>query len=875
MLLKTFGTRLHMKKEYLWMGLGSLICIVFTIIVLTVIVQQPTIRIESRAALPDVQEETEEAYAPEEKEAGGKEPEEKEANQKLSLSSFPSAFFKEESRQLDGLIIVPPDAPESVRTAALELNQELVPGQRAESDLLEIGVDYAGGSAGEWPGVSCKNLNVLCIGSTANLYNRYQYTETLFTPRGRVEYRIDPDNKEAGPQPYFFVQQENETYRYKITFLPALESLNRLTSTGAGRLQGKITPDTELSLWGKEYILIDAIHPKQYQLTLVIVGGIKDVLAEGEEQTYEVDGDLVSIKAFLINENDVQFVINGERIKPMKDDDTRIIPAAGNRSIAVHEILENEATEETGDDLVEFYFGDLLELTDTNTTSPSRINELGEFVGSRVVWNKELLPQVDVSIITTLDEGLADLAKVNVKSIELRYVSSDDLYGLGRMSKQAQKIELGKKGNFLNLFDIEYKGTIPAPEYRKKQFVDEYVFAPGGDDAYKMKWHTAGGRWYDFDVVSCTTDACTNISYGKRSGNTFYDLVVDETEAIVENEYFFLTSDAHPYLMQFDNLDTTDKVITLREITAALPTEREPTYEISYDNTTGLGYFDFYHSTFTFNVTNESKTVIQADMDGDGTMTDAGITLRTKAGGDFNFSTALEPRIAYQTNELYEDTRRDELDFRPYFDAQYKRLDINVSDVSGTWQSGFNSSLSTVIVNRTLEINNTDVSAGLTEFGLRAELTAADSQNQSTLTIFAPKYQLFGFLDVFPTTFKKLLKKPADFTGYEKGHLILIGGPCENPATAHVVEFGRKETECFLGAKKGEAVIRMYKRSVYERNATTGGTGGAAIVVAGNGEEAMLNAIEVLKQPEKYLKDVDSDTVRISLEKGTIMVYEE
>ena len=27
MLLKTFGTRLHMKKEYLWIGVGSLLCV--------------------------------------------------------------------------------------------------------------------------------------------------------------------------------------------------------------------------------------------------------------------------------------------------------------------------------------------------------------------------------------------------------------------------------------------------------------------------------------------------------------------------------------------------------------------------------------------------------------------------------------------------------------------------------------------------------------------------------------------------------------------------------------------------------------------------------------------------------------------------------
>lgn len=868
MLLKTFGTRLHMKKEYLWIGVGSLLCIVLVTFTLFVI-STPTVQVRAKN-VPVVSSVVEEYASPQaiQKTIGEKTSDPPQSTPdfqpSLSLSLFPSSFFKKDSRLLDGFIIVSPTAPESVRTSALELNQQLVPGQTAHSDPLEIGVDFAGGPEGEWPGVSCKDLSVLCIGSLANLYNRFQYTETLFTPRGRVEYRIDPDNKGPGPQPYFFIPQENETYRYKITFLPALESLNRVTATGAGRLEGTGTsPDTELSLWGKEYILIDAFHPKQYQLTITLVGGIKDILAEGEERTYDIDGDLVTIKPLLINQNDVQFVINGERIKSMTDDETRIIPSVANRSIAVHEILENEGPEETGDDLVEFYFGDMLELTDTNTTAPSKINEKGEFDGSTVVWNKEDLTNVDVSIITTLDNGLADLAKVNVKSIELRSIPSDDLYGWGRLSKQAERIELGNKGTFLNLFDIDYRGLFPLPEYHDRQVVDEYVFHPSDDDSYKLKWRNADGNEYDYEMVGCTADDCSNISYGKRSGSTFYDLVVDETDHVAENEYFFLVSDIYSYLMMFDNLDTNDNVITLREIRPELENEREPTYEISYDGTSGLGYFDFAHSTFTFNVTNESSGTIRVDMDGDGLLTDTAITLRTRAGGDFNFSTTLEPRIQYQTNELYEDTRRDALDFRPYFDVLYKRLDINESDVSGTWKSGFNSSNSAVNVNRTLEINNTDVSTGLMEFGLRAELTDADSQNQSTLTLFAPKYQLFGALDIFPTTFKKLVKRPKDFTGNEKGNLVLIGGPCENPATAAVVAFGKKETDCFLGAKKGQAVIRMYARD-----------SGTALVVAGIDEQATLDAIEVLKDPEKYLKDVDGDRVAVVRENGKIVVRE-
>ncbi len=861
-----------MKKEYLWIGVGSLLCILLVTSVALAIALFPrsttSITPRSLASVSALSELAEEKETPIQKSdtANSKL---QTANFSLSLSSFPSAFFKKDSHLLDGFIIVSPNASDTIREAALELNQKLVPVDIAESDELEIGVDYAGGAQGEWPGVSCKELSTLCIGSQLNLYNRYQYTETLFTPRGRVEYRLDKTNRGANdnvPRPYFVVPQENETYRYKVTFLPALESVNRLTGTGTGgKLKSSTYPDIELGLWGKEYILIDSSHPRRFHVELTIVGGIKDVLAEGQERTYEIEGDTITIKAFFINENNVQFEVNGERIKPMADDETRVIPEAKNRSIAVHEILENEGPEEDGLDRVEFYFGDLIQLIDTNTTSPSRINEKGEFEGSTVVWNNEQLPQIDVSIVTTRDDGLADFAKVTTKSIEFMYRASDDIYGWGKMSKQAEKAELGKKGNFLNLFEIEYAGIDALADVREKQKTSEYVFHPHGEDAYALKWQNNNKDWYDFDVVSCADEACTNISYGKKSGNSFFDLIVNESETINENEYFFLQVIKDSYLMTYDNLDTVDNVLTIREVLLDHENERPPTYEISYDNATGIGFFDHGKSTFTFNVTNETTGAVVVDMNGDGDFSDTGMTLRASSGGDVNFSAALEPRIQYQTNELFEDVRRDAIDFRPYFDSQKKHLDINVSDISGTWLFGFNSSLSTVIVNRTLEINNTDVSTGMTEFGLRAELTAADDQNQSTFTIFAPKYQLFGFLKVYPTLFKKLVKKGTGGgagSAAEKGNLIIIGGPCENPVTAEIVGFGTTETECALGAKKGEAVIRLYSRP----------DGSDALVVAGADEESTLAAIEVLKEPEKYLKDVAKDRVIVMRENGKIIL---
>ncbi len=778
-----------------------------------------------------------------------------EFTQDLSFTSYPKALFKQDSEVLDGFIVISKNASNEVREAAIDLNSQLVPIEKTTSDALEIGVDYA--ARDEWPGVSCKDMPMLCIGPAANFYNRYSYTETLFTPRGRVEYRVDPNDDDRVPRPYFYVNQQNQTYRYKVTFLPALESQHN-----TGKLQSTTYPDVELILFGKEYIMIDANHPRQNDVSLTIVGGMKDYLVEGEERVYEIDGELVTIKVVLINQNQVLFHVNGERVKPMNDDEARLLPMARNRSIAVHEILENEATEAVGQDVVEFYFGDLWVIRDANTSSPSTINEKGEFVGSSVVVNKEQLPQVDVSIVTTTDEGVTNGDTVRTKSIEFKYVSSDDIYGWGKLSEIADRVE-HEPGNFLNLFEIEYKGLTSNND---EQYVEEYVFHPSGEDGYKLKWQNNAGHWYDQEIVSCTTDTCGTIAYGRKSGSNFYDLVVDETEPISEDEFFFLKSEDWPYLMQFDSINNNSKIVTIRDVYRSEKNEPMQTFEISYDSSSRIGYFDHAESVFTFNISPNGQN-ITVDMNGDGDFADTSIALRAKSGGDFVFSNATEPLFQYKTNELIEDTRRDEINMTVYWHPEKKKLDINSSSgISGDWLFGFNSTLSNVILNRSIELNNTDVEMGMTEFGLRGELTEADSTNQSIFTIFAPKYQEFGYLEVYPKTFKKLVRvaeRLGSGTGTDAGHVIVVGGPCENKITAELIGFVDDDrSRCDMGLAPGEGMIQLLpeKRS-----------GKHVIVVAGNGNTGTLNALTVLKDPAKYkLGDQKGSKVVVRSEKGVI-----
>lgn len=793
--------------------------------------------------------------------------EEKDKEEQTKIVQQPTFSFADYPKNLmindvlDGFIVISKDASPNLRKAAVELNGKLTALEKSKSDELEIGVDYGGGVGREWPATSCKDLDILCGGTTYNKHGRYKYTQTLFNPVGRVEFRVNPDDDHHTPRPYYHIQQGNETYRYKINFMPSVKTIHK-TVGGKGRVQLDEFARFGLNIFGKDYLFVDSRHPQKERLKLILIGGLSDVLAEGEEKIYEIDGEAISISPIIITTNKVIFRVNGKNTDSMGASDNDQLDWMSNRTIAVHELMENEAEETDGRDRVKFYFGDTIILEDQNTSAPSTLNNNSQFVGSLVTFNNQHLPQVDVSIVTTRDQGAAAELEVLLKSVEVKYLASDDLYGWGKLSKIAEDIEK-EPNNFLNFFEYEYLGLQSLGD-PTKQFIDEYVFHPRGKRNFKLKWRNKHGHWYDHEVAACTNENCDNIRYGKLSSSTFYDLEVSETAQISENEYFFLSAETWPHLMKFDKIDKEDDVLHIRDMYDH-DGEDDTTYEVSYTNASGVGYLDLDEATFRFNVS-ETTDNITVDMNGDGDMVDTGITFRAKSNGDFTFSDTIEPQIQYRTNELFEDTRRDDIGFEPYWHPTRKRLDINESSITGDWLFGFNSSLPGVIVNRTIEINKSDTVTGMTEFGLRGELSKADSDQQSNFTILAPRYQEFGFVQVYPTTWKSLVRIDEGFAEKTISHIIFIGGPCENKKTKELMETADEDVlDCTLGLSSGESMIKLYPNSIAE--------GKHAVVVAGYDDEATMDALKVLKDPEKYaFKERKTKEIKVKKEKDKLVV---
>jgi hypothetical protein len=737
-----------------------------------------------------------------------------------TASSFNTSLYKEilfVNDSFMGSLVIGKKASSSLRDAVKQLSEKLTEPSKQGIDGLEIAVD----NIRDEEFTSCKDLPELCSAEIHNKYGRYTYNQLLYLPDARVEYKIDKDDEEEIPRAYLYNHQKNVTYRYRILFYGALEgeveNVSGRSTTEVGGIKG-----TDLKLFNKKYTIARAYHPKTNHLKLHLVGGVKDVLEEGATKTYTVNAREYTIAAYVSGPQAV-FVVNGIKLGPMKIGEVNVLHEledGDRKALAVNEILENEAEEEGGNDLVEFYFGDQIVLEDKNTSRTSN------FVGDTVKMNDQDMSEfLETDLIVTTDEGISAGSEVALKSIDIRYRPTDDLYVLGKMSEVVDNKEK-KKGAFLNFFEFDYKGILNDGEMPD---VENITLHPNGDREYKLAFTNKLGVQYDVPFAACTSEDCTLIRYGKYTENGFRKLIVNETNNVTENEYFFLRSDSWTHFFQLEEVDTDNRVVHIRDL--AKDAEHQKRYEVSYD-TNGTGQMTFEASTHLINVTDIRNKRVRIDFDGDGTMTDTSIKLRAELGGDFFLDGGKEPVFRFQSNELLEDTRRSEMNVTFAFAPKKKRLDINASDVLGNFIAGFNKSDS-----RSLVSNSTDTEWGMTEYGYTVELTHNDLLKQSEMIIHYPKSQLFGHMDIYSTVTREMLALDTAPPDKNKHH-VLIGNACTNKVIAALQDNPKPCSKGWKeqGGEENRGSITLYKNAF--------GGEGSAIVVAGRDEEIIVQALQ-------------------------------
>ncbi len=536
--------------------------------------------------------------------------------------------------------------------------------------------------------VTSSDLKALADGSIDNDFGTHKYTQVIEVPSAYVTFATDPDNLwtevDDIPAEYLYFPSSSKSYEYKIAFSPALKSDHKADSGSAGAGYLEDIRGKKITMLGKEYKILKADHDDTEQISLTLMSGAQtDLLEEGATKTYTIEGVDYEITASTITTSEVQFVVNNELTSTLTDGDTYRL--TDGTEIGVSDILENEAGEAAGGDKVEFSIGaQKIVIDDANTGNT--------LYDATVTIGSEDLSYVTVDIITSSDGGTTNGADVKISDLKIKYTPSQNLYvpkGMG-LAEVADKVE-GEEGNvFLSGFDIVFEGF-------ESPVTEDIKLSPSGTQAYKLTWKNANGQEYNDEVFA--VDASNSVGIGIYSGG-FKRLELNESNAIVKNDYFAVSKNGYSHIMKYVSVKNSTSVLRVKDMATG-----GKVYEVTLAAKTGgygQGNLNMDGNTFIVNVTyaaTVATNTLYVDMDGDtafddtileGTASDqrttdctgtpstsTGLVTQYDACISFVQSGAGVNSTIRLTTEKTENTKYNTTSIRVYWDSSNSEITIN------------------------------------------------------------------------------------------------------------------------------------------------------------------------------------------------------
>jgi len=787
------------------------------------------------------------------------------------LANYPSPFVKD--GVFSGMLVVGDDAKGEdiigITNIALSLQQaavKKVPVDTSstvtvEGDAVKVEESTNKLEMGEQiddiqTSVTSADLSALADGTLSNEHGTFKYTQVIDLPAAKVLWANDPNDASDEYKDYLVLNGSN-AYTYKISFTPALKTDHRTVSSGTAYLDD--IRDKKLTLLGKEWTILKADHTDQNNTALTLMGGaVSDIIEEGETKTYTLKGTDYEITASYISSTEVKFTVNGDVTDSLQETETYRI---GSVEIGVVDIMENEAGEAAGGDKVQFNLGaNKIKIADTATQTANS--------GCTVTLGTDESSNVKCNIITSSDAGTTNGADVYISSIEVWYTPSEDLYVAagGIASEKADEAEDEVGVFFMDAFDYKYEGLTMTN-------TEEVKIRAANNENYKLTFTNRGGTTYNEYVYSTTgtTASTEELALGKYSGSSRKDLVISETEAIADEEYFVVNKNKYSRLLQFKDVSpgssTSDNSGTIK--VKDLGTAGD-TIEVSYASLTGNLILD--GNTYQINVSSDTSSAdLYVDMNGDGDLTDtnaAGFDLYTKNEAIITLAPdGNETLFSIQTPED-EDNNRDNVTIA-FITNSDKEADIaSASLYGGVSGWPYRQGDSYVYEGYTYK---EDATSSQPQFGMFVQWDKKSSgTDQDDVTFTIPKTQTtanFFVTSGAVTTVESaggatsdsiqeidvgVVKLAAEVSNAAAQNLILVGGPCANSVVREIM--AATQANCAAGFQAGKAMIKLYEQ--------TGGK--VALVVAGGEAVDTRRAALVIANYKDYADDLTGEEVAVT-----------
>lgn len=746
-------------------------------------------------------------------------------------------------------------------------------------------------------------------------YNQYlrfadNANSEALQPMG-VNYIEDEDNVLGD---FLVIDDGAPFFEWEIEFTEGLEAQVD-TSNTPNELSD--LEDEVFNIFGTDFTFVNSqINTGSSGVTLEFMAGdVSDTLREGETKTYTIDGVDYEVTAIFISDPnsgtpEAKFAVNGEITDGLQDGDTDTLN--NGLQIGVRDLLVNSR-----EGVVEFFLGaNKIEFTDSNYASATR-DSSGEYAGSVEIANENIEDGSVAIIGQTLSAG----AKFEITSIKYRLMADakagSTIYVPPGMGVREFLDE--PQGMLSPTFDIRYEGLKDVP-------TADLAIDARSDHSYELTISNIRGKSYDSVPFVTNQASAGNFKWGDdRDDFWFTEPVlnftgtdgsvanvlnsttnVNETFWITDDDYFVLSEDALPggiysptsgadektdsAIMQYDDIDTSDRVLTFTDMSTGETREVTYTEDTTYTSVLGVANnFVVEGQTYKVWIENQSTGAtpwsLAIDLNGDGNITGAEVGFTANGGGVLDLGTQVANVSSLVGSDVvmnltipsdqFDDassTNAESFAWRINVSTQANEVTLNIP--SGFWLAPNGDTAATgdefddaKVIN---DDNDDDYDRVMLDYGALVEFYNPSGTNDAEeLSITMPDSQVGAQVFIVAGVTERnagaagsiqrdvvnpisvgmaVLDSDADgMLGSE--NLIIVGGPCANSVAS---EFLGNPANCAEGFEPGKAMI-----SAQEFGDTV------AILVAGYEAQETLGASYVLADYATYLADVQGSEVEV------------
>lgn len=644
--------------------------------------------------------------------------------------------------------------------------------------------------------------------------SRYEYDQSIkFSDGPRLQHYADSDYKSKEPNLMVYLDKNNLFLNYTLDF----------TKSAVSSITSGVLDDFEektIEIMGNKYDITKATTSGSTIQLSLMGGAVTSIMGQGDTKIISLNDKDYNVKVTYIGLTNsisrAKFTIDGEITESLAEGET--FKLSDGTTVGVRDIMEEESGELMADQ-VEFYMGvNKIELDDTDYTTKSSGKKNGDSVG----LNDEDVDGLYFDVVASLDSAAS---KLSIDEIIITWIPDDEVF----ITKENSETLPGLESFVINFEDY----IMPANEETQVSANSDNIELDTEIESGDISFNILGSDGTKFTRIGGSSSTENLVTASGAGATITFDTDTDE--------YFVATymdgGDGESYLLEISDIDDINGV-DIKDAASGTKYEDKK-----------AGSFSVGSVTLTLSAINETDNNVSITGCGtcyfDRLVTNEGLLVNLPVDGS-NINIAANPTTFALT--FTEEDRNENIGSGTAFDvnAGFSGGSCTISSISKTTLSNSNY----------YEIGDSDNYVGYAASDLGTKIKFDENEavidyhgGESYANVFVSETNAESDIEVEPQTEVpgqieetaiegSIFKLASEAANYPNYNMIIIGGPCANPAAEKFMDCANWP---YSG---GQAIIKMYDSD-----------GKNALLVAGTTKEDTKRAIKVIANYADYNLD--------------------